>query len=83
VLQISLNVQIHQELHVRRKISSAVGPQQQMEVIPHDAVGENPHGNSGRGFGHKCKERREIGGLMEDRFAVIAAIDDVLNEAVW
>ena len=81
--KISLNVQIHQPLHVRRKITAAVRPKEQMEMIPHDAIGDDTHGDPFRGFSHKGNECSEIAGLVKDRFAVVAAIDDVLNEAVW
>src|SRR6267142_1875518 len=80
--QVSLNMQIHQELHVRRKINPLVRPYHQMEVIPHDAIGEDPHGHAKGGFGDKCKKRTEIRGLVEHGFAMVPAIEDVLDEAI-
>jgi hypothetical protein len=53
-----------------------------MEVVSHDAVGQDPHGDAARRGGHKCKECSEIGAGVKDRFAVVAAVDHVLDEAV-
>ena len=80
--QIALNMQVHQELHVRRKITALMRPHHEMKVVSHDAVRQNPHRNAKRSFRRKCKERAEISGFVKERLTMIAAVDHMMNESV-
>ena len=53
-----------------------------MEVVAHDAVGEDPHRNARGGLGDYAQECPEVARFVKQRFAVVPAIDDVLHESI-
>ena len=58
------------------------GPQQEVEVVGHQAVAEEPERVSSLGGGQGLEEREMIGIVAEDIVAVIAAVERVIHEAV-
>jgi hypothetical protein len=53
-----------------------------MKVIPHDAVGEDAHGNAARCLVDEVEKGVKIGRFVKNRLSMVAAIHDVLHEAV-
>jgi hypothetical protein len=73
---------VHQELHEERQVGAFIGPQQQMKVVAHDAIGEDSHWDVVRNFCNDREECAKVARLEEHRLAMIAAIDNVLYKTV-
>jgi hypothetical protein len=82
VLMMSPNMRVHRPSHVRRKITPLRGPEDQMEVVRHEAHGEDPHRDSVKGLAENVQKCGVILGFVEDRLAPIPAIEDVMNRVI-
>src|SRR4029450_11828026 len=51
-------------------------------MVPHDAVRKNSHGDSDGGFRDNEQKCAEVTGLVEQRLAMIATVENVLHKAV-
>jgi hypothetical protein len=69
-------------LHVRRKITSAVRPEHEMPVVPHQAEPEHPHLDAVGGFGQQIEKMPIVVGVVEQRAARVPAIENVMHDAV-
>jgi hypothetical protein len=59
----------------------ASGPQDQMPVIPHQAVGQEVHRITFQSFGQHTFEGLEVFVLMKQVQASVSAVQDVMNQA--
>jgi hypothetical protein len=53
-----------------------------VEVVVHQAVGEQAERVALLGLGQGVQELLEVGGLEEDALAVVAAVEGVIDQAV-
>lgn len=71
----------HQPLHEHAEVAVLIRPQQQMEVIGHQAVAKHGHGDP---LGRLCQQRKKVPVVplvMENSGAGIAAVYDVVADA--
>ena len=66
-------------VHETPQIALAVGPEHEMKVIGHKAIGQDAHRDSFTGGGEELHEGRIIGILVKDPGAGVTAIDDVVT----
>lgn len=76
--EIAPNVRRHQPLHPPREVAVAVGPQDEVEVVGHQAVGEQSHGQPQTRLADDAEEGLVVLRLVEDLGAGVAAIQDVV-----
>ena len=70
-------------LHPTAQITVFVWPQQQMKVIGHQAVADNAHRPSRAGAIHQPQKMAIVGVRVENTRALIATIDDVVEESAY
>ena len=58
------------------------GPEEQVEMVGHQAVGIEAEGISDLGFGQVVEEGLVVGVVVEDDLSVVAAVDGVVEQAV-
>lgn len=54
-----------------------------MKMVPHDAVRKNSHRDPTGGLGNREEESLEVAWFVKQRFAVVAAIENVLHKTIW
>jgi len=69
--------------HEPGEIAVAVGPDHQMEMVGHRAVGEQPHVVPRHSLGRNPLERREIAVVVEDRQTRVGPVQHMINEAAF
>jgi hypothetical protein len=57
-----------------------VRPDDEMKVVGHQAIGDDPQRQSDRGLNHRVQERRVILILMKDDRPSIASVEDMITE---
>ena len=78
VPMISADVRRHQPLHPSTQIAIAMRPQDQMEVVRHQAQTRYPQREALTRVSDQVQERLVVFGLMEDLRPPIAPIDHVI-----
>ncbi len=68
----------HQPLHPAREVTVAMRAEDQVEVVGHEAVGEQSHGQPDRGFADGLEEGGEVLGLVEDLGSGVTPVEDVV-----
>jgi hypothetical protein len=56
VTQITTDMSRHQPVHPTTEVAIAMWPENEMEVVGHQAVGDDPHRQSDRRFHHRVKK---------------------------
>ncbi len=64
--QIPANVGGHQPVHPAAQLAVLAGPDGQVEVVGHEAVGQDAQGRADAGLGHHVNEGLVIVGFVED-----------------
>ena len=75
--QVAADVRGHQPVHPAAQVAVVAGPQGQVEVVGHQAVGQDAHGRADHGLGHHVDEGIIIVGLVKDGGTGVAAVEDV------
>ena len=65
-------------LHPARQVAVAVRPQDQVEMIGHQAIAKDPNRESALGQGDHLGERREVVKLEEDVGAGVTAVQNIV-----
>jgi hypothetical protein len=81
VAMIAADVRRQEPLHPAAQIAILPGPDDQMEMVGHEAVCEHPHPVSREAGLEQIGEGGVVPRLVKDGGAPIAAIDDVIAEA--
>ena len=78
VLVVTAHVGVLQPVHPAAEIAVAVRPHRQVEVVGHEAVGQDGHGDLDAGVPDGLEERLVVPVLHEDLAAGVAAVEDVV-----
>jgi hypothetical protein len=70
-----------QPLHELGQVPIAPGPEQEVEVIGHQAVSQQPHIEPGHGFGQDPFERGEIAVVVEDSESGVGSVQSVIDKS--
>jgi hypothetical protein len=81
VPQVAADVGGQEPVHPPAQVPVGVRPDGQMEMVGHKAVGQDAHGDAERGFGHHVEEGVVVLGLVKDRGAGVAPVEDVTGVA--
>lgn len=68
-----------QPSHESGQVAIASGPEDEVEVVGHDAVGQHPHGVARGGVGEDAEEGAIIAVVVEDRGAGDGAVQGVID----
>jgi hypothetical protein len=69
-----------QPLHPAGEVAIVARPEDKVEVVGHEAVAADPHGQSLAGQWEQIDECLEVGVIVEDASAAITAVDDVVAD---
>src|SRR5580704_17398267 len=75
---ITADMRRQRPLHPAAQVAVVVRPKHQVEVIGHEAERQDPHGKPLAGSGQNGDEGFVVLVLVEDRRAVVAAVQDVV-----
>jgi hypothetical protein len=78
VLVVATDVGGEQPAHVRAQIPVLLGPQDQMEMVGHQAIGHERHGGTFAGFMEKMEEGGVVAVFAKDGAAAIASVEDMV-----
>ena len=67
--------------HEAREVVVGAGPDDQVEVIGHDAVGEEPNGDSLVGLGQDVYEGVVVASVLKKSEASVRSVQNMVNEA--
>ena len=81
VLQVAADMGGQQPMHPAAEVAVVMRPQRQVEVIGHQAVGEDAQGVTQARLGHHPQERLMVLLFMEDLGTAIAAIQHMITKA--
>jgi hypothetical protein len=79
MLQVSPHVRRHQPLHPARQVSIPMGHDNQVKMVPHQAVGYKPHRYSQRRLTHRLEEGAVIRRLVENLGPRASSIQHMLK----
>jgi hypothetical protein len=68
-------------LHELGQVPIAAGTKQEVEVIGHQAVSQQPHIEPGHGFGQDLFERGEIAVAVEDSQSGVGSVQSVIDKS--
>jgi hypothetical protein len=71
-----------QPLHELGQVPIAAGPEQEVEVIGHQEISQQPHIEPGHGFGQDPFERGEIAVVVEDSESGVGSVQSVIDKSV-
>lgn len=77
---VTAHVRGQKPLHETAQVTVSMGPEHEMNVIRHEAVGEHPHREPFAGGGQELHEGIVIGVLVKDLGAGVTAVDDVVTD---
>jgi hypothetical protein len=77
----SLGVRHGEPAHELREVAIGARPEQEMEVVGHHAIGQQPHVITRDGLGEDSLECGVIPVGLKESQAGVAAVEDVINEA--
>ena len=77
--QVATHVRGHQPVHPAAQVAVLAGPEGQVEVVGHEAVGQDAHRAADTGLGHHVEEGVIIVGLVEDRGSRVPPVEDVVG----
>ena len=80
VAKISTYVSGHQPMHPSAEVSIAVRLKHKMEMVGHQAIGNQAHWHSHRRLDHCVEERLVVFSFMKDLGAGVATIEDVITK---
>jgi hypothetical protein len=69
-----------QPLHELAQVPIATGPEQEVEVIGHQAVSQQAHTEPGHGFGQDPFVRGEIAVVVEDNESGVGSVQSVIDK---
>jgi len=78
---ITVNVRRQQPLHERAEIVIAYRPKDQVKMIRHQAVADQPHRHAAASLPEQTDEIVIVVGVVKHLAALVAAIEDVVTEA--
>jgi len=78
---VAADVAGEQPLHESAEVAIAAGPEDEVEVIGHQAEGGHAHGQALAAGGEQVEKGAVVGLVVEDAGAAVAAIDDVIADA--
>ena len=79
--QVAAHVRGHQPMHPAADIAVLARPEREVEMIGHQAVGEDAHRSANARLRHQVEERVVVIGLMEYRRPRVPPIEDVIGVA--
>ena len=67
-------------LHPAGEVTVLAGPEDEVEMVGHEAVAADAHGEAFAGEGHEIDEGLIVVVVVEDAGAAVAAVDDVVAD---
>ena len=80
VPEIASHMNIHEPVHPAAQIPIREGPNHEMKMIWHQAVGDHSHRYANPRFGHRVKKGEIIAVLMEDLGASVSTVQYMVTE---
>ncbi len=77
--QVATHVRGHQPVHPAAQFAVLAGPEGKVEVVGHEAVGQDAHRGADTGLGHHIEEGVIIVGLVENRGPCVSPVKDVVG----
>ena len=63
---VAADVGVHEPVHPAAQVAVVMGPYNEVEVVGHEAVGQESHGNAQAGLGEQAEERLVVRVMVED-----------------
>ena len=76
---VATHVRGHQPVHPAAQLAILAGPDGQVEVVGHEAVGQDAHRGADSSLGHHFEEGVIILGSMKDRGPGVPPVKDVVG----